>query len=350
MDIKTIKKFIRNIIFFVILIVLTFWIIFKDQDMNELFNIIRMAKKSYVLLGFFVMLLFFFMEAYNIKSILKTFGEKISIFKAYKFTLIGFFFSAITPAASGGQPMEIYYMKKEKISGAHATMALLIQLCGFQISTLSLGIICAIINPGILKGGLLFLFLVGVTINGFALFLMLVCVFSKRLTAKLINIFVKIMRFFKVKNIEKKQEDLNRGLEKYNNNSEYIKSHKKEFVICILRVFVQIILYYLVPICVYNSFGLGEYNIFQLLTMQAVLYTTVSGLPLPGAIGISESVFLGIFGVAFGKGLLQSAVLLNRGISFYGFVIISLIVVIINIIRNKRVSKREGDYENGNVN
>ena len=212
MDIKTIKKFIRNIIFFVILIVLTFWIIFKDQDMNELFNIIRMAKKSYVLLGFFVMLLFFFMEAYNIKSILKTFGEKISIFKAYKFTLIGFFFSAITPAASGGQPMEIYYMKKEKISGAHATMALLIQLCGFQISTLSLGIICAIINPGILKGGLLFLFLVGVTINGFALFLMLVCVFSKRLTAKLINIFVKIMRFFKVKNIEKKQEDLNQQI------------------------------------------------------------------------------------------------------------------------------------------
>ena len=151
-----------------------------------------------------IMLLFFFMEAYNIKSILKTFGEKISIFKAYKFTLIGFFFSAITPAATGGQPMEIYYMKKEKISGAHATMALLIQLCGFQISTLSLGVICAIINPGVLKGGLLLLFLVGVTINGFALLLMLVCIFSKRLTAKLVNISIKIMKFFRVKNIEKK--------------------------------------------------------------------------------------------------------------------------------------------------
>ena len=169
MDIKTIKRFIRNIIFFIALIVLTFGILFKDQDMNKLFNTIKIVKTPWVVLGFFVMLLFFYMEAYNIKSILNSFGEKISIFKAYKFSLIGFFFSAITPAATGGQPMEIYYMNKEKISGAHATMALLMQLCGFQISTLSLGIICAILNPSILKGGLLFLFLVGITINRFCI-------------------------------------------------------------------------------------------------------------------------------------------------------------------------------------
>ena len=110
MDIKTIKRFIRNIIFFIALIVLTFGILFKDQDMNKLFNTIKIVKTPWVVLGFFVMLLFFYMEAYNIKSILNSFGEKISIFKAYKFSLIGFFFSAITPAATGGQPMEIYYM------------------------------------------------------------------------------------------------------------------------------------------------------------------------------------------------------------------------------------------------
>ena len=169
MDIKTIRKFIRNVIFFVLLIVITFVLIFKDQDMNQLFNIIKSANKFYIILGFLVMLLSFFMEAYNKKIVLNKFGEKISILKAYKFTMIGFFFSAITPAATGGQPMEIYYMNKEKISGAHATMTLLMQLCGYQISTLSLGIICAILNPSILKGGLLFLFLVGFAINRFCI-------------------------------------------------------------------------------------------------------------------------------------------------------------------------------------
>ena len=39
------------------------------------------------------------------------------------------------------------------------------------------------------------------------------------------------------------------------------------------------------------------------------------------------------------NGLLQSAMLLNRGIGFYSFVIISLCVVIFNIIKNKKIDK-----------
>ena len=290
------------------------------------------------------MLIYFFMESYNIKSILTSLGEKISILKAFKFTLIGFFFSAITPAASGGQPMEIYYMNKEKISAAHATMTLLVQLCGFQISTISFGIICAIINPSTLNGGLLYLFLVGILINGSALTLMLICIFSKKLTRKIVAIFIKILKIFRIKNIDEKEKKLKEGLEKYNESSIYIQTHKIEFISSIGKVFIQIIFYYLVPFCVYKAFGLEEYNIFQLFTMQAVLYTTVSGLPLPGAIGISETVFLNIYGIAFKKHLLNSAMLLNRGISFYFFVIISLIIVIINAIRTKKL-KSEIDQE-----
>lgn len=181
---------------------------------------------------------------------------------------------------------------------------------------------------------------------------MLICVFSERLTKKIVNIFIKILKFFRAKNIESKKERLEAGLKKYNNNSNYIKTHKKEFARAILMIFFQIVLYHLIPFFVYKSFGLNEYNIFQLFTMQAVLYTTVSGLPLPGAIGVSESVFLGIYGAVFGKELLQSAMLLNRGISFYIFVIISLTVVIFNIIktRNYKVVNNNLNMESEELN
>ena len=341
---KAIIKLFRNLIFFVGLIVLTFGLIFKDQDMGSLLNVLKFVDNKFIILGILIMLLYYLTEAYNIRSILKSFGEKISIFNALKFTWIGFFFSAITPAASGGQPVEIYYMTKERISGAKATMALLIQLCGFQISTISLGIICAIINPGILQDGITFLFLVGLAINGFALAMMLIFIFSKRLTKKVVNIFIKILKFFKIKNVDTKKEIIEEGLLKYNESSIYIKSHKLEFIKAILRVFIQIIFYYSIPYCVYRAFGLNTYSFFQIFTMQAVLYTTVSGLPLPGAIGVSETVFLKIFGVAFGTELLSVAMLLSRGITFYLFVIISLLVVIINAI-SKRNVKGEIDDE-----
>ena len=341
---KTIFKMCRNLFCFVGLIVLTYWLLFREQNMGELISIVNSANIFYILLGVGVMFLYFFIEGYNIRSILKAFGEKITILSALKYTLIGFFFSAITPAASGGQPIEIYFMNKEKISGAKATMTLLIQLCGFQISTITIGIMCAILNLSILQDGLIWLFLLGLTINGSALAIMLICIFSKKLTKKIVNIFLNILKFFKIKNIEAKKERITKGLDKYNDSSTFIKKHKLEFIKAILRVFVQIVLYYSVTFFVYKSFGLNTYNYFQLFIMQAVLYTIVSGLPLPGSIGISEAVFLKIFMVPFGKELLSGAMLLTRGITFYLFVVVSIVVVIINFIKTKDI-KAEIDEE-----
>lgn len=332
-----ILKLIRNLLFFIGLIIFTFWFLFKDQDINELINVVKSANIIYVLLGLLLMFLFYLTEAYNIHCILKTLGEKISLLKELKFTLIGFFFSSITPAATGGQPIELYYIKKENISGSKSTIALLMQLCGYQISTISLGIICAILNPSILHGGLLVLFIIGVLINCFALSIMLICIFSKKMAAKILNGFIKTLTFFRVKNIDSKKENLENGLEKYNNNATYIKEHKSQFIKSILRVFVQISFFYSVPFCIYKSFNLSGFNFFQIFTMQAVLYTTVSSLPLPGAVGISETVFLKIFEKVFGIELLSGAMVLNRGITFYFYVLLSLVVVIINAITIRKI-------------
>ena len=70
--------------------------------------------------------------------------------------------------------------------------------------------------------------------------------------------------------------------------------------------------------------------------MQSVLYATVSGIPSPGAVGVSEGGFLGIFQGMFPETMLNGAMLLNRGVSFYLFVLISLIVVLVNTMREKK--------------
>lgn len=340
--VKANLKLLRNLLFFFALIFCTFWFIFKDQDMNELINVLKSVNIIWVLVGIGVMLIYYSIEALNIRRILKIFGDKISMFTALKFTLIGFFFSGITPAATGGQPIEVYYMTKEKISGTNATLALLVQLCGFQISTITYGVVCSIFNWQIISK-FFGLFLLGLTINGFALGLMLIAIFSERLTKKLLNVLIKILKFFRVKNIEKKRQKIEEGLGNYNESAVFIKSHMNEFIRAVLRVFIQIAFYYSVPFCVYKAFGLNTYNIIQMFTMQAVLYTMVSSIPLPGAIGISETIFLSLFGVAFGQELLSGAMLLSRGITFYLFVIVSLFVVIINAIKMKNI---KGEIDN----
>ena len=322
------KRTIKNLIIFILLIVLTFYIILKDQDITEIAKVLQSVRLEYVLIAIIAMLIYFFLETVNMGRTLKTLEEKSSFMQNFKYVLIGFFFSSITPAASGGQPMQIYYMHKNGISVANSTLSLLINLCSFQIITISFAMISLFFNHKYLTTGLVWLFIIGVTLNSIALALLLIGIFSKRLSAWLVKIAVKILSFFKIRNIEDKQEKLEKELFKYQGSAAYIKQNKMVMLKTILTTFIQILFYYSIPFWVYCAFGFGEYNIIQIISLQAILYATVSGIPLPGAVGVSEGGFLGIFKNVFTTSTLNSAMILNRGISFYLFVLISAILVI----------------------
>ena len=331
-------KMLRNLVFFVLLIIFTFWYLLKDQDLNELANAIKSADIKYVIIGALLMFCVYLMESINVRSVLIALGEKkFSIFRALKYTFIGNFFSAITPAATGGQPVEIYYMNKDDIKTANGTMTMLLQLCGFQISTLVLSIVCAILNPKLLSDGIIWFYLLGIGINTFALVLMLMGTFSEKLSRMFINSLIKYMKKIKLKNADKIQVKLEESLEQYSKSAVFIKTHKIEFVKSVLRVFIQISIYHSIPYFIYRSFGLNELNYFQLFSMQAVLYTTVSGIPLPGSIGVSETLFLKLYGMAFGTVLLNGAMLLYRFVSFYFYLVVCAAVVIFNAINTKEI-------------
>ena len=335
---KSFIKLVRNLIFFVLLIIITFWFIFKDQDLGLLFNTIKSVKISYLLVGALLLFVSICMESLNVRSLLYGLGErKIPFLKAIKFSMIGYFFSAITPAATGGQPVEIYYMNKENISSAKATLAMLIQVCSFQITTIVLSFICLIINPSILDGGLIWLYLVGVSLNAVALFFELIAIFSKRLTKILIDIVVVIMRGLRVRAVDKKVDTIYKGLDKYNESAKFILNHKGEFVKSIIRVMIQMCLFHAIAYCVYLAFGFNELSFLKVFSTQAVLYTTVSSIPLPGSIGVSESLFLQMYAKIYGATIVSGAMLVFRFVSFYIHVVISAIVVVINALVMKDV-------------
>ena len=70
--------------------------------------------------------------------------------------------------------------------------------------------------------------------------------------------------------------------------------------------------------------------------MQAVLFATVSGIPSPGAVGVSEGGFMKLFKKFYPKDKVASSMLLCRGVNFYLFVIVSCVIVIISSFRDKR--------------
>ncbi|MCR5186955.1 MAG: flippase-like domain-containing protein [Clostridia bacterium] len=342
---KKSKKMLRNLALFIILIFITFSIVFKNEDISEVWKIVLASDKKYFLAGVIAMFLYFFLEAINIDSVLQTLGQRLSIWRGTKYTLLGFFFSAITPASTGGQPMEIYYMHKEGISVSDGTVALLIELCCYQIVTIILGIIGAVLHFSLIKNGLLFLFLLGTFLCGCALFIMLVGLFSKTLTSKLINFSIRVMKFFKIKNIEEKELKIRGELNKYHSSSEYIKSHKFLFVKSIFIVLIQMICLYSVTYFVYRALGFNDYSLVEIILIQSMFHSTVSSIPLPGTIGISEFVFMKMFKNIFSENVVGSAMLLSRGISFYFTFIVSAIFLIVHSIKNHIIFPDDEDVE-----
>lgn len=327
---KNAKKYVLNFGLFVLLFFLTYYLVFRGQNLREIVDNVKRINTLYVVLGVIAMYGFYALGGLNLKLTLKTLGKDISIFKAIKFTQIEGFFSAITPAASGGQPMEIYYMSKEGINVSHAALALLIHIFGYQVTVVVLGLISAIALHDIFTPELTILFIVGIIFSFVTVVLYSIAVFSKKITNKLVHLFIKILKFLRFKNIEQKQDAIEEGLTVYHESSKFIKKHKKQFYRAILIAGLQLMVNYAIVWFTYKAFGLSEHSFLYLLAIQAILHCTVTSIPLPGSVGISETVFLLLYTQIFESSILTNALLLHRTINFYLFVIINLAVVLLN--------------------
>ncbi len=326
------KKIIFNFIIFFLLFALTYYLIFRKQDMSVLMDNLRSVDPYFIAICFICMILYYLFEAFNANNLLRAFGEKLSFFKSFNFSLIGAFYSAITPGGSGGEPMQVYYMSKDNVKVSHSTLALLIHLFCHLLSIVLFGILSVIFNYDIIDHKLLILFLIGLSFNTIVLCVYSICIFSEKLTNKLIKIVEKILKIFNKKKAKKLNDKIENELELFHESAKFIKQNKKEFIRAIIVALLQLFVYYSIPYFVYRSFGLCDYNILYVVSIQAILYCTVSCLPLPGTVGINETVFLILYAHIYSQSQMMDALLLQRGITFYLFVFINLIVVVINNI------------------
>lgn len=338
-DNQKLRRRIINGLLFIVFASATFYIVFKNNDINDIISNLKNADLKYIFLAIGSMFAYVFLEGVNIRRILKTSGEKISIMTTFKYSLVGFFFSSITPSSTGGQPMQLYFMNKDKVQISHGTLALLIQLLSFQFITLILALLGLIFNHSLLLnniGNLKYLVAFGISVNIIIEAFILIMIFSKNMGKKIVDWIGTLLEKIHYKKSAEFRERTIIQLEEYQRCSKYISHNKILIVKTILTTLLQMSLYHSVPFFIYRSFGLAGYNIITFILIEAVLYISVASLPFPGSMGISEGGFMIMFKMFFPEALLGSAMVISRGISFYLFVIISFILIVILSIIDKR--------------
>jgi glycosyltransferase 2 family protein len=345
---NTFLKILKNGGLFIVLLIITISILLDTLDLNDLVFAMKFVNPYYIGLGFLMMLIYQLANARNMKRCLTITGENISYLKCIKYAIVDFFFSAITPSSSGSQPMQAYYMYKDKVSVSHASIAVFLNSASFIVIMLLYSIIGYIYSHKILISNISYvnyLFFLGICLNLLVLMFYISCIFFKRMSKWFIDTIVNILKFFRYKHVDKVKEQLYAFLDEYHKSVPYITEHKNEMYKVLLTSAIEILAFYSVTYCVYKAFSLSKFSYLMITSLQSVLYVTVSALPFPGAVGISESTFMILFKLLFPEKLLASAMILNRGVNFYVCVIITGIelslIYFYNKIKDKKV-KKEG--------
>lgn len=326
------KKAIWNMVFLFAVFGLTVYGVFHGEDLESMILAIQTTQWEWLLPGVGLVLFFIWGESIIIWYMMKSYGTQLKKRTCFLFSSVGFFFSCITPSASGGQPMQIYYMKKERIPIPVSTVVLMIVTITYKLVLVVIGIGILIFGQGFLHRyleGILPVYYLGLGLNVFCVIFMTVLVFYPVLARVILRKGMQILeRFHLMKPKKERVEKLELSMDTYRGTAEYLKEHLGVILIVFGITFVQRMALFAATWFVYLAFGLSGTSFLDVVFLQAVISVSVDMLPLPGGMGISETLFLHIFRPVFGS-LLLPGMVLSRGLGYYGELLISAVFTVV---------------------
>ena len=334
------KKTIFNVVFLLVVFVGTI----HGEDLGEIAQIIKTVNPLWLIPGVVCVVVFIWGESIIIYYMMHTLGIRLKKRTCFLFSSVGFFFSCITPSASGGQPAQIYYMKKEKIPIPVSTLVLMIVTITYKLVLVVIGVALTIFGQGFIHAYLWnvrHVFYLGTALNVFCVTAMLILVFHPVLAR---DIMVKglalIEKMHLMKPRRSRLEKLEASMDQYRATAVYLKEHVKVLIeVFGITVFQRFALF-AATWFVYRAFGLSGTSAVVVVILQGTIAVAVDMLPLPGGMGISEQLFLRIFLPIFGSQLLLPGMILSRGLGYYTELFIS---AIFTIVANFTIGRREED-------
>lgn len=316
----------------------------KSFSMMNFWSFIKKANPIWLILACIFVILSVVVEGYAIKAIVSSlgYGKKKSHFF---YAAADFYFSAITPSATGGQPASGYFMVKDGIPGPVTTAALLYNLMIYTLSIVILAFITLIFNFKVFLGFSFFSKIL--VLIGFILQVVLVIIFAMLLyKGKLLyniskwflNILTKLHIIKKPKKVLSKLTDT---MEKYQACAKMLKGKTSVLIKVLVYNLLQRILIFIVPFCVYMASYNDISNALTVWNTQVMVAVGATFIPIPGAMGVTDYLMLDGFKKIMDVGAATNLELLSRMISFYSCVIICGVSTLIKYCSIRRGSKND---------
>ncbi|MDE6846815.1 MAG: flippase-like domain-containing protein [Lachnospiraceae bacterium] len=335
-----VRKRVLEGAFFLVVMGLSFYTVFRGQDMEQVGRALGSLSLTSLCLALLTALFFVSAEGMMIWYLLKSMHGKSGIFKCISYSFIGFFYSGITPSATGGQPMQLYYMCKDKNSLSESSVVLMTVALIYKFVLVLIGIVMLICWHRPLKLYLREyypLFLLGLVLNMTLVSILLAVMLAPGGIKRIIYGIEKLLVGIGILGLsDQRREKIERFVGGYQGAVHFLIDHKRKVVIVCLFTLLQRCSVFVLTWIIYRGFALEGADILTVIFLQASVYIAVDMLPVPGAQGITELMYHSIFSGIFTGGYLMPSLYVTRGISFYFLLIVGIIVIFWNYLYRRQ--------------
>ena len=333
MDRNRKKKLAINVILFLAIMVFTMWFVFRDEGVEAVLTAMKQMSFAHLLLAIAIALFFVSAEGVMIWYLLRSIDGTSSLFSCIRCSFIGFLFSGITPSATGGQPMQLYYLKRDGNSWSLSSVALMTVALMYKLVLVLFGVGILLFWHAPLRGylgtGYYRLFLLGLTLNTLLVVGLLMVMFTpsviRLLSGKAEWLAVKLHL---LKKAGSKQARLDHFMDNYQNALSFLKEHKGKMFVVLLGTVVQRAAVFALTYVGYRGMGMSGVALTTIMWLQAAVYIAVDMLPIPGAQGITEAMYRRAFLNIFTAGHVTASMCISRGVSFYLMICVGLVVTL----------------------
>ncbi|MBQ9318638.1 MAG: flippase-like domain-containing protein [Bacilli bacterium] len=331
-------KKIINILLIVSITSLVLFFSLKD-NFTAIVNQILNINIIWLIIAFFLLFIYWILRSLAMHTFVKMVHPEARYFNSLLLMLRTQFVNAITPFATGGQPYQVYYLKKSKIGFANSTVIIVENFIVYQIALVTLGLVALFSNMfmHIFKSNELLshLIAIGFFMNTIVIIVLFVVSFGKRINRVLINIGITVLTKLRiVKNKQKQLDKWNTTINNFHESASILLKHKRKFVMTILYNFIALIALYLIPLIIVFAFGKYDIiNAYEVIITSAYVMLIGSFVPIPGGSGGLEYGFVAFYGNFISGSILSAVMLVWRFITYYFGMIIGAIAFYIKRVK-----------------
>ena len=316
-------------------------------DIQEMADAFAQLNLFWLLACVGCLLFYWLTDAVLLGDITSYMYKRESFGHSLKVGIIGLYYGALTPFATGGQPMQVVYMRRRDMPVGTATCIVSIKFVVYELS------LCALYTVAIIMRGAYFYHnhneafwftTIGFIINLLAVVFIILTLIKRQWVQKAGNSLVRFFgRIRLIRKPDKTCENLAKTIEDYHEAAEYLAHNRLRAIGSFFISLINLGFFFAISYFIYRAFGFSEHSLVEIMTMQAFLYLAISFFPTPGGAGAAEGGFHFFFGTIFDQIPVFVPMLIWRFLSYYLILIVGSILVVLDEVCIMRRISREAE-------